>query len=418
MPTEPSAAALKTADRLLQRCDELAAISSLPDAIRRVYLSREHHQANELVSDWMHQAGMQTRIDAAGSVCGRYAGTAQAQQTLVIGSHLDTIVDAGRYDGILGVLMGIEVVAALNRDGVRLPFAIEVIGFAEEEGVRFGTTLMTSRAFAGTWDTAWAELVDEEGINLAAALQAFDLDPAAIHSAARAKEDLLGYLEVHIEQGPVLESLEAPLGVVTAIAGARRAEITLTGLAGHAGTTPMNLRRDALVVAAHAIGSLESLAVQQDAMGTVGQIHCEPGGVNVIPGQVVFSVDVRAAEDVRRDRVMDEFVAGLERSGAQRGVGVAIEHTHSASAVNCATDLQQAFADAVASLGLTPHRLPSGAGHDAMAVADVCPVGMLFLRCTDGISHNPAEAVTRPDVAWAYAALAQTVTDLGRKLGA
>ena len=230
MATNPPAKALTVAAKLLRRCDELAAISSLPDAICRVYLSPEHQRANELVGQWMVAAGMQTKVDAAGSICGRYAGATDAQKTLVIGSHLDTIPDAGRYDGILGVLMGIELVDALHQSGIRLPFAVEVVGFAEEEGVRFGATLMTSRAFAGTWDSAWSELVDAAGISLHEALADFGLNHAAIAAAQRKPEDLLGYLEVHIEQGPVLESLSAPVGVVTAIAGARRAEITITCL--------------------------------------------------------------------------------------------------------------------------------------------------------------------------------------------
>ena len=384
----------------------------MPDGICRVYLSREHQRANERVAEWMRAVGMDTWVDAAGSVCGRYAGEQENAKTLVIGSHLDTIPDAGRYDGILGVLLGIEVVGALHAASRRLPFAIEVIGFAEEEGVRFGATLMASRAFAGTWDSDWWALADADGIDLRSAFAEFGLSAEQITQARRDAGSLLGYLEVHIEQGPVLESLDAPLGVVTAIAGARRAQISITGLAGHAGTTPMNLRRDALVAAAQGIALLEALAVEYGVVATVGQIECEPGGVNVIPGFVTFSIDVRAADDGLRDRVVAMFETQLQSLCEARSLALQVTPLHAAAAVACAPQLQQAFAAAVTQLGLSPHELPSGAGHDAMAVADVCPVGMLFLRCTDGISHNPAEAVTREDVAWSFAALERTVVNL------
>lgn len=405
---------ITAAQRILARCDALAELSDLPTAIRRVYLSAEHRLANERVGGWMREAGMAVWQDAAGSVWGRHAANAENAPALVIGSHLDTVPNAGRYDGILGVLLGIAAVEALHREGRRLPFPVEVVGFGEEEGVRFGTTLITSRAFAGTWDADWLNLTDEGGVTLAAAMTDFGLAPEAVGEASRATNPPFAYLEPHIEQGPVLEDLGLPLGVVSAIVGCRRFIARVEGAAGHAGAMPMRLRRDALVGAAEAVTLLEALARRRDAVATVGQVRCLPGAANVVPGTVEFSVDVRAGDDARRDALIAEFEAEFTRLCTARNLAASLRETHNADAAQCAPWLQGTFTDALRELGTEPVSLPSGAGHDAMAVAALCDVGMLFIRCAGGLSHHPDESVTAEDVAWALRALQCTLDHIGR----
>ena len=407
---------IAAARRIMARCDALAELSDLPTGIRRVYLSAEHRLANERVGGWMREAGMAVRQDAAGSMWGSYAGTAEDAPALVIGSHLDTVPNAGRYDGILGVLLGIAAVEALHREGRRLPFPVEVVGFGEEEGVRFGTTLITSRAFAGTWDADWLRLTDEGGVTLAAAMRDFGLTPTAAGEASRAANPPFAYLEPHIEQGPVLEDLGLPLGVVSAIVGCRRFVARVEGAAGHAGTMPMRLRRDALVGAAEAVTLLDELARRRDAVATVGQLRCLPGAANVVPGTVEFSVDVRAGDDPRRDALVAEFEAAFTRLCAARNLAASLRETHNADAAQCAPWLQGTFADVLRELGTEPASLASGAGHDAMAVAALCDVGMLFIRCAGGLSHHPDESVTAQDVAWALKALQRTLDHIeGRR---
>ena len=400
-------------DLLLARCATLSRMSSMTDGICRVYLSEEHKAANAQTLLWMREAGMTARVDAAGNVRGRYPGATEDAPVLLIGSHLDTVPDAGAYDGILGVLLGISAVSELAAKDQKLPFAIEVIGFGEEEGVRFGTTLMTSRAVAGTWDDSWWAIQDDAGVSVKEAFTQFGLDSDRLSEAslkvgdraAVKTESVLAYVEVHIEQGPALEAANLPLGVVTAIAGAKRLRVTVDGRAGHAGTTPMNMRRDALVAASRAVARAETLANKFDVVATVGQISCEPGGVNVIPRRAEFSLDIRSGDDRLRDAALDEFLSQLESDCSERGLEVSVEETHSATAVPCAEHLQNLFAQAVADVGVAEMRLASGAGHDAMAMADLCDVAMLFIRSPGGISHNPAESVIAEDVQLAHDAL-------------
>lgn len=396
---------LKIAERVLQRCDELATYSSMENGVCRVYLSPEHQRANERVGQWMRDAGMQVHVDAVGNLRGRLEAKAQGAPALVIGSHLDSIPDAGKYDGILGVLLGIDAVEHIRQSGLELPFAIEVVGFGEEEGVRFGTTLMTSRACAGSWDESWWALTDENGQTVRECFEAFGLNPDEVDQARMNPNNVLAYVEAHIEQGPVLENLELPLGVVSAIAGARRLQISINGMAGHAGTTPMNLRKDALVAAAHGVALAEQLANDHGLVATVGQISCTPGGVNVIPGSAEFSLDIRSGNDALRDRVLAEFETSMRALCDTRGLELNLTHTHEAAAVGCADSLQALFTQSVSSVGCEPHTLESGAGHDAMAMAHICDVAMLFIRCEGGISHNPAEAITLEDTAIAHDAM-------------
>ena len=390
----------------MAQCDELALLSSLPaPAICRTFLTAEHRAANDLVARWMQEAGMTVWQDAAGSICGRYAAVDPDAPVLLLGSHLDTVPNAGRYDGPLGVLLAVAAIASLHAGDVRLPFHLDVIGFGDEEGVRFGATLLSSRAAAGTWDNTWLLLRDAAGVTLAEALTGFGLAADDVASASRPSGALLGYLEIHIEQGPVLEDRGIPLGVVTSIAGTRRLLVTLRGRAGHAGTVPMDMRRDALVGAAAGITLLESIAVAQGVTATVGRINCSPGALNVIPGEVEFSVDIRSGDDALRDQALQAFMVGLGEICLQRHLEMATRQIHHADATRCSSWLQALLTDATVAIGEHPIHLDSGAGHDAMAMAAICDVGMLFVRCRGGISHHPDESVTVEDVGTALAAL-------------
>ena len=399
--------------RVLARADELATHSSRLDGIERVYLSPQHRAVNDLAAGWMHEAGLVTWEDAAGNQCGRRAGATDELPAVLLGSHLDTVPGAGRYDGILGVLAAIEVAARL-RD-TELPFALEVVAFGDEEGTRFGTTLLGSRALAGTWQPEWFELVDAAGIRLKDAAKAFGLDPARFADAARTSEELLAYLEVHIEQGPKLEAADRALGVVTSIAAAERRVITFTGEARHC-ATPWELRHDALVGASEGVLAIERVARSRGSFATVGRIHVEPDAVNVIPGLATFSLDLRDETADGRDATWDAIHHELQAIAGERGLDLAISSTHVAPEVVCSPELRAAFAAGIGSTSDTgadrPMELFSVAGHDAMAVAAIAPVGMLFVRCRGGVSHHADESVRAEDVALAIDALETAVRQL------
>ena len=398
---------------VLERCDELAGISALADGlIERTYLTVEHKAANAAVAQWMSDSGLATWQDAAGNVCGRLEGERPGLPALLLGSHLDTVPQAGRYDGILGVMIAIDVAARIRQSGRTLPFALEIVGFGDEEGTRFGATLLGSRALAGTWDPNWWKLADADGVTLREAFAAFGLDPDAIGRAARRPEDLIGYLEAHIEQGPVLEERDRALGLVTSIAGARRMLITVTGRAAHAGT-PYAARRDALGGASEAILAVESLAPGLGLIATVGRIGAQPGAVNVVAGTVTFSLDLRASSDELRDAGLEQLLAEAERICARRGLTLSVEHTHAAETVHCDPAMRATLARGVAATGDDdPLDLFSPAGHDAMAIATLTRVGMLFIRCAGGVSHHPEESVLEADVALAIDAMHAAVLNL------
>jgi allantoate deiminase len=387
-----------SASRIMQRCEALVRHSELPGGLTRVFLSPESRAAGELVLGWMREAGMSARLDAIGNIAGRYEGERPGLPCLLLGSHLDTVRNAGKYDGMLGVVSAIECVHALHAQGRRLPFAVEVIGFGDEEGVRFGTTLLGSRAVAGNFDFSLLKVADAQGRTLETALRDFGLDPARIGEAAKKKGDVLAYAELHIEQGPVLEAEGLPVGVVTAINGFARLRCALRGEAGHAGTVPMRLRRDALAGAAECVLAVERTArANADLVATVGRIEALPGAINVIPGEVRFTVDVRAPDDAARERAAKEIQEQIRRIGAQRGLTAEIESLQSQGVARCAEWLMQQMERAVAAEGLRVLRLPSGAGHDGMAIQAIADICMLFVRCKAGISHNPAESITEAD---------------------
>jgi allantoate deiminase len=388
-----------SAQRIWDRCEALARCSEQPDGLTRVFLSPEQRAANDLVLGWMREAGMSARLDAIGNVCGRYEGARPGLPCLMLGSHLDSVRDAGKYDGMLGVVSAIECVASLHARGVRLPFAVEVVGFADEEGVRFNATLLGSRAVAGTFRTGALDAVDRDGVTMREALAAFGLDPAAVPRAARRREDVLAYAELHIEQGPVLEAEGLPVGVVTAINGATRYALELEGMAGHAGTVPMNLRQDALACAAECVLAVERVcSAVPELVGTVGRIEALPGAVNVIPGRVRFTLDVRAPADAVREKAVSDLLEDFDAICRRRGVRFSATKTHEGPTAPCARWLMAQIAAAIEAEGLPARALPSGAGHDGMAMIDLADIAMLFVRCEKGISHNPAEAITLGDV--------------------
>jgi allantoate deiminase len=397
------------AKKVMNWCDQLAAISSNPENISRFYLTPEHKRCNTLVAQWMQEAGMETWMDAAGNLCGHYDAQDACAKTLILASHLDSIPNAGAYDGILGVLVAIAVVEQLYQNNSALPYAIDIIGFGDEEGVRFGSTLLGSRAVAGTWNPEWWELKDRAGISLQQAFINFGLAPEDIHRAAREPEDILAYLEVHIEQGPVLETENLALGIVTAIAGARRFAIEIQGYAGHAGTVPMAMRKDALVGAALGIALVENIANEFDVVATVGQIECGPGAVNVIPGHTRFTIDIRSGDDHRRDQAFAKIQHELDMICEARSLSASWQEIHNAPAVVCADWLQELQSSVLCDMKIKPYKLMSGAGHDAMAMADICDVAMYFVRCKGGVSHHPDESITVDDVALAITALAGTL---------
>lgn len=394
--------------RLMDRLEALARFSDDADALTRLYLSPAHKRAADAVAGWMCEAGLAVRLDAVGTLIGRYEGAVAGAPALLVGSHIDTVRRAGKYDGNLGVLAALTAVEALAAAGELLPFAVEVIAFGDEEGVRFPSTLRGSRALAGTLDPAKLDERDAEGISVRDALAAFGTDAGQLDACAIARDAALGYVEVHIEQGPVLERASQPVGVVTAINGARRLAVSVQGSAGHAGTSPMNMRRDSLAAAAEMILSVERIAAEtRDVVATVGVIEARPGAANVISGETRFTIDARAPSDAARNAVVERIENAMDGIAARRGLALHINQTHSAPATACDATLIAELDRAARAVGYAPVHLPSGAGHDAMAMAALCPVAMLFVRCAGGVSHHPAEAITIEDAEAAMRVLLQ-----------
>ena len=382
----------------MQCLDELAECSEHPVELTRRYLTPEHARAAELIMERMREAGMDTWLDAVGNVVGRFPGRRPEARRLILGSHLDTVRNAGKYDGALGVLLPIACLRALDERGERLEYPVDVIAFGDEEGLRFQATLIGSRAVAGDFDPELLSAVDEDGVRLREALRAFGLDPEAVAEAEYHRDDVAGYVEVHIEQGPVLEAEDRPVGVVTSIAGATRMRVEVMGRAGHAGTVPMDLRYDALVAASEAVIAVERICGDiPGAVGTVGVLRTMPGAVNVIPGVVEFSVDVRAGSDGIRRRALRRIGEAFAAIEERRGVLFDAVTTHETQAAQCSPWLMRCLGRAIEAEGLDVRELPSGAGHDAMAMAHLTAVGMLFVRCKEGISHHPAESMTEAD---------------------
>lgn len=393
------------ARRLMRRLDEFARFSDADGELTRLYLSKAHAAAARQFIAWCGEAGLKAGLDASGNVCARYEGKAPGAPALLLGSHIDTVRNAGRYDGNLGALAALAVVEELAARGERLDHAVEIVAFGDEEGVRFPTTLTGSRALAGLFARSALDQQDADGVPMRDALQAFGCDPEAVANL-RARH-VAAFVELHIEQGPVLESENLAVGVVTAINGATRFQAIVKGEAGHAGAVPMALRRDALAAAAEMMLAIEQRArSESELVATVGRLDVAPGAVNVIPAEARFTIDIRAPRDEARRRAVADLSERLNAIAAARKVELSLTQTHEASAYACHPAIVAALKESVERTCGAPARLlPSGAGHDTMIMGQLCPAGMLFVRCKGGISHNPAESITTEDAERGLAAL-------------
>jgi allantoate deiminase len=401
------------AEQVIERCRLLAEASEEPGFTTRTFLSEPMHTVHRHVRGWMEESGISVAVDHAGNLRGVYADMHPVSRRLLIGSHLDTVPHAGAFDGVLGVLIGLSLIELLG--ALRLPFAIEVIGFSEEEGVRFGVPFIGSRALIGDIDEDLLERRDANGISVSEAIKSFGLDPARI-AEARVADDAIGYLEFHIEQGPVLDSLGLPLGVVEAICGQSRVDVVFEGKANHAGTAPMHLRRDALTGAAEWIGAVERAAPAiPNAVATVGRVDISPGASNVIPGSARATLDVRYADDAVRQDLVARLLQRAEQIAASRSLTLSPERRFDQPAVAMDSDLTELLGRAVVKAGYPVHRMSSGAGHDAMVMARRMPAAMLFLRSPGGISHHPDESVLVEDVAAALSVGMRFLKELERR---
>jgi allantoate deiminase len=392
---------MKFGDRILAQAESLGRISEDESRLTRTYLTAKHREAGELITTWMREAGMEAGFDPMGNVVGRYAGEEAGAQVLLTGSHMDTVVDAGKYDGIFGILSPIACVRDLNARGRRLRFAVEIVAFGDEEGVRFGVTLLGSRALAGRFDPRDLDAKDRDGVTLRQALVAFGSDPDAIASLARDPSKVVAFIESHIEQGPVLLEEGRAVGVVTAIAGVTRVRARVIGVAGHAGTVPMWGRRDALAAAAEMALAVERFCASRpdELVGTVGRFGVAGGGaINVIPGAAEFTVDLRSGADASRRRAAAALEAECQAIAARRRVELEWDRFFELDCAPCDPALQAVLSASIASKGIDVRHLRSGAGHDAMEFSHRVPTAMLFVRCGNGgISHNPREILSAED---------------------
>jgi beta-ureidopropionase / N-carbamoyl-L-amino-acid hydrolase len=392
-------AELEFGPAIMEWAETIGAWSDEEGALTCAYMTEAHQRTARQLAQWMTEAGMIVHVDAVGNVVGRYASEDPHARVLMTGSHYDTVRNAGKYDGRLGILLPIAVVRHLHQQGERLPFHIEVIGFAEEEGVRFRSTFLGSSAIAGRFDMELLDQEDADGITMRDALAQAGHGVSGIQAIAREGASLLGFVEVHIEQGPVLLERGLPLGVVSAIAGSSRYLVELDGLASHAGTTPMGMRKDAAAAAAEIVLLIERRCSQAGSLvGTVGQLEVPGGSVNVVPGRCKLSLDIRAASDEVRLAAVDDVLAGISAICERRQVGLRVFKLVEAEAAPCAPRLMNQLGAALERAGLPRFDLPSGAGHDAMRMAQLTDVAMLFTRCGNGgISHNPLETMTADD---------------------
>ena len=403
---------MKFGPALMQQAEVLGRFTEDAPRVTRTYLSAEHKAAGEYLIGLMREAGMQAQFDALGNIVGRYAAASAGvageinAPVVMTGSHQDSVRNAGQYDGLFGILSAIACVKDLHLRGKRLPYTLEVIGFGDEEGVRFGATLIGSKAMAGAFDPLWLDKTDAGGVTMRQALRDFGCDggndDAAWRSLDRRGKNVIAFVESHIEQGPVLLNEGRAAGVVTAIAGATRLRAQVTGLAGHAGTVPMGQRQDALAAASEMLLFVERYCSEHKdesgLVGTVGIIEAKPGAANVIPQDVSFTIDVRSGDDSARRRAVASLRAQFTAIAARRKVTMTMNAFYDADAAPCDAALQAQLARAVERQGLEVRYLPSGAGHDAMVFPAVCPTAMLFVRCgNNGISHHPDETMTAED---------------------
>ncbi len=383
------------------------------------YLTAAHQAVARQLQGWMRDCGFdEVRLDAVGNVVGIYHGESDSAPRLLTGSHYDTVRNAGKYDGRLGILTPMAAVRALHAAGRRLPFGIEVVGFAEEEGQRYRATFLGSGALVGQFNPAWLEQTDADGVTMRQAMRQAGLpgEMAAIAALRRQPSAYLGFVEVHIEQGPVLDEIDQPLGIVTSINGSRRWSGEIVGMASHAGTTPMGQRRDAAAAAAELVLAVERLAGDApDVVGTVGMLAVPGGSINVVPGRCAFSIDIRATTDAARDACASAVLAEIEAIAARRGVAITLDETLRAAAAPSHPLWQRRWEAAVQALGLPIQRLPSGAGHDAMKLHEAMPQSMLFVRGGNaGISHNPLESISNHDAELCVQAFSRLLEQLAQ----
>ncbi len=384
---------------LMRQADDLGHFTEDAPRVTRTYLSAQHKQAGEYLIGLMRRAGMTADFDALGNIVGRYRDADPDAPVVMTGSHQDSVRNAGKYDGLFGIITAVARVKDLNNRGKRLPYTLEIVGFGDEEGVRFGATLIGSKAMAGGFDPAWLDKADDQGTTMRQALIDFGGDPDGWRAIDRRGRNVVAFVESHIEQGPVLLNEGLAVGVVTAIAGASRLRISVTGLAGHAGTVPMGARQDALTAASEMVLLVERYSEGYSGLvGTFGKMSVLPGASNVIPQDVEFTIDVRSGDDAPRREAVAALAAGFDDIGRRRKVAVASAPFFAADAAPCDAALQRCFADATAAHGIPIRHLPSGAGHDAMVFPAVAPTAMLFVRCgNNGISHHPDETMTAED---------------------
>jgi allantoate deiminase len=400
--------------RLQERIETLGKIGQTPDGgVTRVALSKEDQEAQALVSVWMEEAGMRVYVDPAGNLIGRIDGKSKTAEPVVIGSHIDSVINGGKFDGTIGVIGGIEVVQHLKEEAVQPLRPIEVIAFCEEEGSRFQSGLFGSRAMIGAFSEQDLHIKDKQGITRREALIEFGLDPDKIkEEVTRSKGDLAAYLEMHIEQGPILEKMGAPVGIVTGIAGPSWMEIVVEGKAGHAGTLPMGLRKDALLGAGEIILSVEEICLSHKdtpIVGTVGHVEVLPGGSNIVPGRVAFSVDIRDIDVSRRNDVIDQVKTRAREICDKRGLRVSFNERIRINPVQCSPSIIDVMRAQSREMNLGCPELVSGAGHDAQLIAALTGMGMIFVRCKDGISHNPEEFAEIVDIALGTELLSRVV---------
>ncbi|WAH44506.1 Zn-dependent hydrolase [Alicyclobacillus fastidiosus] len=381
--------------------------------ITRLSFTSEERAAKDLVRQWMNDAGLEVREDAVGNLIGRKHGTDLQAPVVMAGSHIDSVLNGGNFDGPLGVLSALEALQCMNEAGVETHRSIEVVAFTDEEGARFRFGMTGSRGMAGKLTAQELEATDEQGVSIADAMREWGFDPARISDAARPQGSVHAYVELHIEQGKILERADLPVGVVTGLAGPLWLKFSVTGQAGHAGTTPMSMRHDALVGAAEIIQVIEQEAARQDAtVATVGQMNLFPGGVNIIPGRVEFTLDLRDVNAQTRSAVDGDIRRLAQQICDERGLSLDVETLQDIAPVHCQEDVQDAVYDACATLGIRTIPVVSGAGHDCMQLRDLCPVGMIFVRSKDGVSHHPDEWSSPEDCATGASVLYHTLLKL------
>lgn len=406
-------------DRLLERLDELGRSGATPEGgVTRLAYTPEYRQAEVLVKGWMEEAGLGARIDAVGNLIGRREGARPDPPCVMLASHIDTVINGGRYDGALGVLSAIETAQALEEDGIQLDAALEVVAFMDEEGTRWQGGLSGSRAMVGELSEEELQRRDDDGVSMAEALQAWELDPTRLREAIRDPGEIGSYLELHIEQGAVLESEGLAVGVVTGIAGLLLLSATLHGSADHAGATPMGpLRRDAMLGAAELALIAEETAktTSPTCVATVGQLALKPGVFNIIPGEAVMTFDIRDIDEANRNRAEARIREAIEQVSKKRGLGAEVTEMLRATPVPLSGRVIETVSEACRQVGLPVYRLPSGAGHDAQVMTQLADVGMIFVRCREGVSHSPNEYVTPEDAYLGARVMYEAALRLGRQ---